>query len=95
MNWRITQTDTDAGVVMLACDGLEWDNFPARAESLLAAWELVVIEREWGADRHSWLREFEGSRLRLEYEHYSGCWLTAVHSADQEVLFWLAEQHKD
>lgn len=48
MNWRITQTDTEAGVVMLACDGLEWDNFPARAELLLAAWELVVIEREWG-----------------------------------------------
>ena len=95
MNWRITQIDAQAGVVMLAYPSLDWDNFPANAESLLVEWELSEIEREWGADRHSWLLEFEGSRLRLEYEHYSGCWLTAAHPADQEVLLWLARQHKD
>lgn len=95
MNWRIKKIDTEVGVVMLVHPALDWDSFPALADALLQEWELVVIEREWGADRHSWLLEFEGSRLRLEYEHYSGCWLTTVHPADQEVLFWLAEQHKD
>ncbi|MGL5326350.1 MAG: DUF3630 family protein [Aeromonas sp.] len=95
MSWQIKQIDSEAGVVTLDCPALDWDMFPALAKALLQEWELVVLERECGADRHSWLLEFEGSWLRLEYEHYSGCWLTAVHPADREVLFWLAEQHKD
>ncbi|OCW46688.1 hypothetical protein A6763_01600 [Aeromonas caviae] len=90
MNWRITQTDREAGVVMLTCPGLDWDSFPTLAEVLLQEWELAALEREWGADRHSWLLEFEGSRFRLEYEHYSGCWLAAVQPDDAEALLWLA-----
>lgn len=65
MNWRVMQTDREAGVVLLACPDLDWDNFPALAEELVEGWELIPLEREWGADRHSWLLEFEGSRLRL------------------------------
>lgn len=48
MNWRITQTDREAGVVMLTCPGLDWDSFPTLAESLLQEWELAALEREWG-----------------------------------------------
>jgi len=59
----------------------------------LQEWELVALEREWGADRHGWLLEFEGSRLRLEFEHHSGCWLAAVQPADIEALLWLARQY--
>ena len=77
MNWRIAQTDREAGVVTLVNSALDWDSFPTLAEALLQEWELVALERECGADRHSWLLEFEGSRFRLEYEHYSGCWLAA------------------
>ena len=95
MNWRVTQIDTESAVLMLACPTLCWDNFPLLAEALLQEWELSVIDKEWGADRHSWLLEFEGSQLRLEYEHHSGCWLAAVHQADREVVLWLGQSHKD
>ena len=94
MNWRVTQVDAESAVLLLTYPGLCWDNFPALAEALVEGWELIPIEREWGADRHSWLLEFEGSRIRLEYEHYSGCWLEAVRPADREALLWLARQHK-
>ena len=94
MNWRVTQIDTESAVLMLACPALCWDNFPLLAEALLQEWELGVLEREWGADRHSWLLEFEGSQLRVEYEHHSGCWLAAVHQADREVVLWLGRQHR-
>ncbi|MGY3944396.1 DUF3630 family protein [Aeromonas tecta] len=94
MNWRITQINTESAVLMLDCPGLCWDNFPTLAETLLQEWELRPLERDWGADRHSWLLEFEGNQLRLEYEHHSGCWLEAVRPADREVLLWLGRQHK-
>lgn len=94
MNWQVVGIDEGAGVLMLDCPGLDWDSFPTLAEALLQEWELAAIEREWGADRHGWLLEFEGSRLRLEYEHHSGCWLTAVHPADGEVVLWLGRRHK-
>ena len=45
MNWRITQTDREAGVVMLTCPGLDWDSFPTLAEVLLQEWELAALER--------------------------------------------------
>ncbi|WP_339013058.1 DUF3630 family protein [Aeromonas popoffii] len=93
MDWRVTRTDTESAVLMLDCPGLCWDTFPALAEALLQDWELRLLDREWGADRHGWLLEFEGSQLRLEYEHHSGCWLTAVQPVDREVLFWLGCQH--
>ncbi|MFB2829539.1 DUF3630 family protein [Aeromonas jandaei] len=95
MRWQIKQIDSDAGVVMLACPALDWDTFPALAGALLQAWELHPLGRDVGADRHSWLLEFEGSQFRLEFEHYSGCWLEAVRPEDREALLWLARQHKD
>ena len=95
MNWRVTQVDAESAVLLLTCPGLCWDNFPALAEELVEGWELIPLEREWGADRHSWLLEFEGSRFRLEYEHYSGCWLAAVQPDDAEALLWLARQSRE
>lgn len=51
MNWRVTQTDREAGVVLLACPGLNWDSFPVLAKELVEGWELIPLEQEWGADR--------------------------------------------
>ncbi len=35
MNWRIAQTDREAGVVTLVNSALDWDSFPTLAEALL------------------------------------------------------------
>lgn len=94
MNWRVNRVEAEQGVVLLDCPALCWDNFPALAEALLQGWELRLQGKEWGADRHSWLLEFEGSQLRLEYEHHGGCWLAAVQPADREVVLWLGRQHQ-
>ena len=95
MSWQIKQVDNEAGVVTLDCPALDWDTFPVLAQALLQEWELLPFEQDVGADRHSWLLAFEGSQFRLEYEHYSGCWLAAVQPADREVVTWLGRQHKD
>lgn len=95
MNWRVVGIDEAAGVLTLDCQGLDWDSFPVLAEELVEGWELIPLEREWGADRHSWLLAFEGSRLRLEYEQHSGCWLAAVQPDDAEALLWLARQSRE
>ncbi|MFB2862951.1 DUF3630 family protein [Aeromonas sp. MdU4] len=95
MSWQIRQIDNEIGMVTLDCPALDWDSFPALAGELLQEWELTLLERDVGADRHSWVLEFEGSQLRLEFEHYSGCWLEAVRPEDKETLLWLVRQHKD
>ena len=95
MSWQIKQVDNEAGVVTLDCPALDWDTFPVLAQALLREWELQPLEQDAGADRHSWLLEFEGSRFRLEYEHYSGCWLAAVQPDGAEALLWLARQSRE
>ncbi|MGL4250998.1 MAG: DUF3630 family protein [Aeromonas sp.] len=95
MSWQIKQIDSEAGIVTLDCPALDWDSFPLLAQALLREWELGSLGQDVGADRHSWLLAFEGSQFRLEYDHYSGCWLAAVHPGDWEALLWLVKQHKD
>ena len=60
MNWRITQTDREAGVVMLTCPGARLGQFPVLAEALAAGVGAGGTPAGVGADRHSWLLEFEG-----------------------------------
>lgn len=93
MNWQVMGIDEGAGVLTLDCPGLDWDSFPVLAETLVREWELELVERDWGADRHSWQLAFEGSPLRLEYAHHSGCWLEAVYPGDGEVVLWLGHRH--
>lgn len=70
---------------------IDFDRFTDFAEPLVAALDCHVRERQWGADRHQWLLEFEGSQLWLNYEFYGNiCWLSTEREADFEVLEYLA-----
>ena len=70
---------------------IDFDRFADFAEPLAAALDCTVRERQWGADRHQWLLEFEGSQLWLNYEFYGNiCWLSVEREADVEVLEYLA-----
>ena len=70
---------------------IDFDRFADFAEPLAAALDCTVRERQWGADRHQWLLEFEGSQLWLNYEFYGNiCWLSTEREADFEVLEYLA-----
>ena len=70
---------------------IDFDCFADFAEPLAAALDCTVRERQWGADRHQCLLEFEGSQLWLNYEFYGNiCWLSTEREADFEVLEYLA-----
>ncbi|MGI2183491.1 DUF3630 family protein [Shewanella oncorhynchi] len=70
---------------------IDFDRFADFAEPLAAALDCTVRERQWGADRHQWLLEFEGSQLWLNYEFYGNiCWLSTEREADFEVVEYLA-----
>ncbi|MGL6124609.1 MAG: DUF3630 family protein [Shewanella sp.] len=70
---------------------IDFDRFADFAEPLAAALDCTVRERQWGADRHQWSLEFEGSQLWLHYEFYGNiCWLSIEQEADFEVLEYLA-----
>ena len=70
---------------------VDFDRFAPFAEALVKALDCRVIERHWGADRHQWLLEFEGSLLQLNYEFYGDvCWLSVERDDEVEVLVYLA-----
>ena len=72
-------------------DDISFDRFERFAEPLAEALDCRVIERHWGADRHQWLLEFEGTLLQLHYEFYGDiCWLSVERDGDFEVLEYLA-----
>ncbi|WP_025821225.1 DUF3630 family protein [Shewanella marina] len=71
---------------------IDFEQFNNFADSLCQAIDCTVIERQWGADRHQWLLDFEGTRLELHYEFYSqACWLTVADVQDLDVLQYLAQ----
>jgi hypothetical protein len=70
---------------------IDFDAFDAFAEPLALALDCQVRERQWGADRHQWLLDFEGSPLWLNYEFYGDiCWLSTQNDAEFDVLQYLA-----
>ncbi|GIU42568.1 hypothetical protein BEL05_01665 [Shewanella colwelliana] len=71
-------------------DTIDFDRFELFAEPLVLSLDCRIIERHWGADRHQWLLEFEGTLLQLNYEFYGdSCWLSVERSEDVEVLEYL------
>lgn len=95
LNWQLIGMDEASGTLLLAHHNLDWDNFPALAARLLDEWELELLLQDSGADRHSWQLGFEGTRIWLHFEHYSGCWLSADDEEGRATLRWLSRRYKD
>ncbi|MDX1303949.1 DUF3630 family protein [Photobacterium sp.] len=77
--------------LLLAGPEFDFDSFPEMAALLLTRIDAGLIERELNADLHLWLIDFEGSRLMLKGEHYSGgLWLEALSPADNDILSFIA-----
>ncbi|MFT5236149.1 MAG: hypothetical protein ACI90A_001515 [Shewanella sp.] len=70
---------------------IDFEAFELFAEPLSNAIDAKVMERQWGADRHQWLLEFEGTLIELNYEFYGDiCWLSVKRDNEFEVLEFLA-----
>ena len=69
---------------------VDFEHFERFAEPLAEALDCEIRERQWGADRHQWLLNFEGSPLWLHYEFYSDvCWISIDNPNDIDVLAFL------
>ncbi|MGI2260610.1 DUF3630 family protein [Shewanella sp. GXUN23E] len=70
---------------------IDFEQFDRFALPLLGALDCSVLEKQWGADRHQWLLDFEGCRLWLHYEFYGDiCWLSVERPEEFEVLEYLS-----
>ena len=89
---KISQLTLDADSLSLAIEAeVDFEHFSDFAEPFVRALDCHVRERQWGADRHQWLLDFEGSLIGLHYEFYGDiCWLSCERAADFEVLVYLA-----
>ncbi|MCH1931430.1 DUF3630 family protein [Shewanella sp. A25] len=90
MKLQAIHLDKNALSLSVSAD-IDFDHFEAFAEPLAKALDCRVRERQWGADRHQWLLEFEGCLLWLNFEFYGNiCWLSVERETDFEVLEYLA-----
>ncbi|MGR5065917.1 DUF3630 family protein [Photobacterium sp. DNB22_13_2] len=83
--------DIAARLLEIGAPEFDYDNFAAVADTLLLGLGITVLEKELNADLHVWLVDFEGCRLLLKGEHYSGqMWLEGLDSEAQETLLFIA-----
>lgn len=79
-----------ANLSLLISASIDFEQFADFAEPLTTALDCQVRERQWGADRHQWLLDFEGSQLWLHYEFYGDiCWLSTERQDEFDVLVYL------
>ena len=80
------------GRLELKTPSFDFDSFPEMAEQMVRLLSATVIEKQWDADIHSWLIDFEGCQLLLKSEHYSeSVWIESLVIKDsKEELDYLA-----
>ncbi|MBB1269372.1 DUF3630 family protein [Shewanella sp. SR44-3] len=90
MRLASVQLNQQALSLLIEAD-IDFEAFEEFAEPLAKALDCQVRERQWGADRHQWLLDFEGSQLWLNYEFYGDiCWISTQNAAEFDVLQYLA-----
>ncbi|TMX42964.1 DUF3630 family protein [Vibrio sp. Hep-1b-8] len=82
----------DEGRIIIRSPRFDFDSFPDLAQRMLQLLSATVVEKQWDADIHSWLIDFEGCQLFLKSEHYSeSLWLEALSIEEsKEELDFLA-----
>ena len=86
---RSVQLDKKSLSILISAE-IDFEQFEAFAEPLALAIDCDIRERQWGADRHQWLLNFEGSQLWLNYEFYGDiCWISTEVEADLDVLEYI------
>jgi len=82
----------EEGRLIITSPSFDLDTFPALGEYLVGLLSASVVEKQWDADIHSWLIDFEGCRLLMKAEHYSeAIWFeTLTIEESREELDYLA-----
>lgn len=78
-----TKTLTFTGII-------DHDNIKDLGAQFAAIIDANPVSHQWGADRHQWTLEFEGSRLCLNYEFYGDVfWLNSEDADEFEVIGYI------
>ncbi len=88
----LQEYQAEEGRIIIRTPRFDFDSFPELGERLVSLLSARVVEKQWDADIHSWLVDFEGCQLFLKAEHYSECvWFEALAVDDsKEELAFLA-----
>ncbi|KOO02997.1 DUF3630 family protein [Vibrio nereis] len=88
----LQEYQAEEGRIIIRTPRFDFDSFPELGARLISLLSASVKEKQWDADIHSWLVDFEGCQLFLKAEHYSECvWFEALVVEDsQEELDFLA-----
>ncbi|NOI15992.1 DUF3630 family protein [Vibrio hepatarius] len=88
----LQEYQAEEGRIIIRTPRFDFDSFPELGERLVSLLSARVLEKQWDADIHSWLVDFEGCQLFLKAEHYSECvWFEALAVDDsKEELAFLA-----
>ncbi|NOI68187.1 DUF3630 family protein [Vibrio sp. 99-8-1] len=90
--WQLKEHIAD-GKLILSGPSFDVDSFPAIGNELVRTLSATIVEKQFDADLHSWLIDFEGCRFFLRAEHYTeSIWLEAVSiNESEEELNYLAK----
>ncbi|TKB51105.1 DUF3630 family protein [Ferrimonas sediminicola] len=91
--FQLGRADYDAGTGRLCWHcALAEPALPELVAALALELDCRLGDHQWGADRHCWSLEFEGTRLRLQYELLcDSLWLEAERADERDVVAFLAQ----
>ncbi|MEF1289238.1 DUF3630 family protein [Vibrio sp. M260118] len=94
--FSLLEYQADEGRIIIRAPRFDFDAFPKLADRLVTLLSASVVEKQWDADIHSWLIDFEGCQLFLKSEHYSeSVWFEALAIEEsREELDFLASLFK-
>ncbi|KJY69573.1 DUF3630 family protein [Vibrio nigripulchritudo] len=91
-DYGLMEYQREEGRIILTTPRFDYDSFPELGDKLVKTLSATVVEKQWDADIHSWLIDFEGCQLFLKSEHYSeSVWLEVLNKDEnREELDYLA-----
>jgi hypothetical protein len=91
--WGLLEHMEEEGRLILSSPSFNVDTFPALGDELVRLLSCDVKEKQFDADLHSWLVDFEGCLMFLRAEHYSETiWLESLYKKEsKEELAYLAQ----
>lgn len=78
----------DEGRLLITAPRFDFDSYPELGDRLVTLLSASIVEKQWDADMHSWLIDFEGCKFFLKSEHYSeSIWLESLNAVESREEF--------
>jgi hypothetical protein len=88
MEFGLREYLAEEGRLLVTTPSFDFDSYPELGERLVRLLSASVVEKQWDADMHSWLLDFEGCKLFLKSEHYSeSVWFESLNTAENREEF--------